>query len=194
MKTFYLEQKTADFLITDESRYTIPEVVSRSYNRRMSFKPPRISVAIVPDFIPVTPAEVRRKSLENEALLARLKAARRKMTLMTTIVSSKDKDKDKETLAKAIDATNRDRLSKDEKKESSAISRFATFAGPTSRHHATARPALEGKAATSCGLYERLNAALSARRQTGESVESVDSRTSSQASHHSACARSCALL
>ena len=190
MKTFYLEQKTADFLITDESRYTIPVVVSRSYNRRMSFKPPGMSVAIVPDFIPVTPAEVRRKSLENEALLARFKAARRKMTLMTTIVSSKDK----ETLAKAIDATNRDRLSKDEKKESSAISRFATFAGPTFRHHATARPALEGKAATSGGLYERLNAALSARRQTGESVESVDSRRSSQASHHSARALSCALL
>ena len=177
MKTFYLEQKTADCFVH-------PEIVPR---RRMSsiLTRPR---SPIPDFIPVTPAEVQRKSLENAALLARFKYAlntRKKMSLVALSA------KESKPMANMFDATNRDSLSKDEKIESSTSSRRSTVAGRQSPHYATERPEQQGKSATSDGLYERLNAALSARRQT---VDSVDSRRSSLASRESVRARSCALL
>ena len=77
MNTFYLEEVSDEFDILHLRRFAMPTsslvtTCSRMTNRGTPQHPG--SGIVIPDFIPVTPEEVHRKSMQNERVATRLRA------------------------------------------------------------------------------------------------------------------------
>ena len=180
MSTFYLEQKTADLAILDHETLTTPSVdmYSRMANRRISLALPVGNT--IPDFIPVTQAEVRRKSLENEILLTRLRKVRdiRRKTFVFAVASSET-----ETVSARTSNTDISRQNLPNPLETRKyFSQSPTSTGGMTNRDSIVRLAVKGKSATTGGLLERFNAAVTARKRFGGDSQQTEERASPRAS------------